>query len=51
MRQAASGEKVRFLTDKRSAVRDLEGYAHITGHALDGAEQDGDLWRVTLSCR
>lgn len=51
MRQAAKGDRVRFLTDKRSAVRDLEAYAHITGHALDATDQEGDLWRVTICCR
>lgn len=51
MRRTQSGEFVRFLTDKRSAVRDLEAYAHVTGHGLQGAEPMGDLWRVTISAR
>ncbi len=51
MQQIEPGTQVQFFTDKRSAARDLESYAHMTGHGLDGLFQDGDLWRVTLRAR
>jgi TusA-related sulfurtransferase len=53
-RHLSAGQRLRIWTDKWSVVRDLQAYAHTTGHAYLQWAEDPEApgtWRVLLAKR